>query len=203
MASAVHSKVPQLAQPLLENISMQFKYPAWSAQQRPTSAKQQLVMQWRLPLQQVQQLFAGCKEPLPPLPDLCQLCYGDVHTWQGQDFKLRLGIYRSSQTEPGINLKASLFLAGVPDSCVRTVSFSLAVQTAAASSTPNNRKQQPAVASVSCTLNAKGRNSFGWVDVVTGVQPITWAAAAAKLRKEGLVHSDGCLYIKGVVTRIH
>jgi hypothetical protein len=90
----------------------------------------------------------------------------------------------------------------VPDSYVRTVSFSLAAQTAAAS-TPNNRNQQPTVASVSCTLNAQGRKSFGWADVVKGVQPITWAAAASKLRKEGLVHSDGCLYIKGVVTRIH
>jgi hypothetical protein len=90
-------------------------------------------------------------------------------------------------------------MTGLPGGAVRRVTFQLSFVAAAASN------QQPDASlvygPVTKTFTGK-RACWGMSPMVELGEVRSWSAAEAKLRGLGLVHSDGCLHICGLVTDI-
>jgi hypothetical protein len=194
LACAQHSNNPQLAAPLVNENSTVAKHPAWTAKKRPASAVQQLEMQWQLPLEQLkttveQHLLAASADAL---------VLSSEHLWQGQCFEMFTTLFSHSTDEPCLILCICRTMEGSVAS-VHNVTFKLSVVSAPG----RNQQQQPASTSPSQILTGgSGRRFWGQLQVIKLGNVSSWAAAQTKMRELGLVHADGCLHIKGLVTSI-
>jgi hypothetical protein len=225
LSTAAHSSQPQDdAEALLQFSVVLQKYPAWAAEQRPASARQQLNIEWRLPLQQLKEegtaYLAKVATAETSQTTGSESLQSPTHNWTGDQFGLLLRIVSVCGAKvPNANgdyLGLWVIMKDLPPGAVRRVQCKLGFVTASASN------QQQAEGAAHPSLNSRrlvslifdndGRRSqdhrpAGIVSYPTRVAlnlgaARTWAAAEAKLRELGLVHSDGCLHLAACVTSV-
>jgi hypothetical protein len=190
LTTAAHSSQSDLVQALADRSSVLAKYPAWSAKQRPASAMQQLELQWELPLQTLQTVV----EHHFTENSRFEIATGTKGTWQGDQFQLRL-LIRKGSTDGQMCVHLGCFLISENASAaVRHVTYFLkTLQTSS--------RHFDTVGPCTDTFyvgNLPGRDQC----TVRLGQVSSWAAVEARLRDLGLVHSDGCLHLQGLVTNI-
>jgi hypothetical protein len=184
--------------PLLKKSNAVLKFPTWTAQQRPASAMQQLEFQWLLPLQELQ---AAIETHLDT--SKTRGVYGSSHKWQGRDFSPMLEVWpTASAGEPAIDLGAFVWVSDLAEGSMCRVRHKLEI--AACDSTPAGRQQgarQHTGVGPSWFCYKSGQG-IGYPKLVKLGNIGTWAAAEAKLRELGLVHSDGCVHMTITVTHV-
>jgi hypothetical protein len=175
--------------------------PAWIAAKRPASAVQRLEVQWTLPLRQLQQAMQQHWQDTSESAHI--YCEGE-YAWQGRVFQLLLQLKNAGRKSTDLGL--FMRLPDLVDGNISSVSYSLTIKAASLATPRNNQQQHSAAKSVGIgpveaafESNNPGKGSS---DLVCFREISTWAAAEAKLRELGLVHSDGCLHIEGLVTKV-
>jgi hypothetical protein len=172
------------------------KYPAWSAEKRPASAKQPEI-EWRLPLDQVQ---AALEQLLPLLGNgnrSTDIAISSTYILQGQPTCLTAILSGSSSgdssnsTSPQLMLGACLDLEDLPVNAVRKVSATFKVIKAASSTAGD-----PLQATVGSSKTFKPtimsvQVGKGFTDLVDLGAVASWQAAEAALREKQLVHAGG------------
>uniref|UniRef100_A0A383W8I4 BACK domain-containing protein n=1 Tax=Tetradesmus obliquus TaxID=3088 RepID=A0A383W8I4_TETOB len=192
LASA--GKRSQVAQTLLEHSPAVARFPAWKAAKRPASAMRQLDMQWQLPLQQLQEAVQQHLQHKLKMHYLLST----RHTWQGTCFMLKVEV-TTDTAAPRTQLGLYIRMLDVPSGGVRSATYKLSIA-AAPGSQAGNTKPDIELGPLTYTwTNEKGRGNN---KLVTFDALSNWQQAEAKLRQLGLVHSDGCLHLRGLVTNI-
>jgi hypothetical protein len=196
LACAQHSNNPQLAAPLVDGSRTVTEHPAWTAKKRPASAVQQLEMQWQLPLQQLKTIIVG--QHMDTDYDVVR---SSKHLWQGQCFEMTAFLCMPGYNDdPCTYLALCLMMLG-SDACVHNVTFELSILSASGSNQQQQAASQAAVRRRAYGTRTGDSDQVNLYAVNLG-QISSRAAVEVKLRELGLVHSDGCLHIKGLVTSI-
>ncbi|WIA20604.1 hypothetical protein OEZ85_004988 [Tetradesmus obliquus] len=186
------------ARRLLQHSSAVARFPAWKDAKRPASALQpaeQLDIQWQLPLQQLQAAVQQHLQDTPAVPPLLS----SQHTWQGSCFKLSIVLVTDVDAARSRYLGLYIRMLDVEPGTVRTATFKLSFTAA-----PGN----PVEAGLDDVVVGTTRRSWTCVCDVGDDRALSfgalssWQQAEAKLRQLGLVHSDGCLHVTGLVTNI-
>jgi hypothetical protein len=198
LAAARSYDEPKLSAPLLKRSNAVSKFPAWTAKQRPASAMQKLEWQWLLPLQELQAAFASYLHTSRSQIVWCS----SRRTWQGLCFQQNVEVTTASGAAPSTQLGAFLHIIGLTDGSVCSVKHKLRI--AACGSSPDGQQQGAhddivLGPRVRCHKSSEAYGNHKLVDL--GFIS-SWAAAEAKLRELGLVHSDGCLHMTITITDV-
>jgi hypothetical protein len=180
--------------------STQLLCPGWFASARPASGMQLLVIDWHVPLRDLHVLVEQCMRD----GDGAQL-RGSCYTWQGANCRITLEVEEDSEEQDSADATAG----------GRPVCIGCYIQL------HSNEKHlckvvcevflmhagsmDPEDAVTCATIDSHiGRGTeSGHADFVYSGRTITWQDVEQRLRADDVVHADGCLHIRAVVSKLH
>ncbi|KAF6251460.1 hypothetical protein COO60DRAFT_1675745 [Scenedesmus sp. NREL 46B-D3] len=217
LATAAHSNQSLLVEALVGMSTPISKHPTWMAGQRPPSAMQELEIQWQLPLQELstavaqhpmhvatdRPLDAAITRIIRPLPGFHSLhdrrvagrLYSRKHSWQGRCFMLEMVVVQSGgdPERPDMRLQCCVTSEGRAGAALG-VTQKITIVSAEASG--------PVFQSSRIKSRVNGWRLEDNTAIVFLGEVSSLPAVEAKLRGRGLVHSDGCLHLQGLITNM-
>eukprot|EP00775_Hariotina_reticulata_P003866 gene3866-4121_t len=164
------------------------RYPAWTADKRPISGCQQEVIDWQVPLSQVQAIVLKCLDDRDVGHGAGTFIKGPVHVWQGREFQFELSCGRKNATADAAagdwHLRPWLRMPGLPAGAICSLQ---AKGTAfATGSLVKHSSKGPERFSYN---SATRRLCLGWKEFIGLGRIDSWAAALVGLRNKRLVHA--------------
>jgi hypothetical protein len=193
LATAAHSSQHDLLQALAENSEVLAKFPAWSAEQRPASATQQLELQYKMTMQE---LKVAVEQHLQDRTELSTLV--DQKIWRGARLSIKMSLRTGSGQQSGTDLGMSLFFKG-RETAVQRIKYSLKVTAMGPADVPVRRpllSTSPSTRTFAESIWGGGRTA-----AVRLQQINSWADAQAKLAEVGLT-DNGYLLLQATVTEV-